>query len=841
MKTSILSLAAACVASFCSATFAAGPGDEAATAVPLSGNGIFHYDGNIYTDTQSNIFGSTCFPDNTVFYNDAFVCWTASCTGTVTISACGPAGAPAGTRIAVWDGCGTPSEVVPPICCDDNFCGQKDAEVRCQVICGHQYLVRIGLDSPQPVVVRDVTFTCDGAPCDTEPQCASCCARPPRVSGFQSPTLVGTSWEPADNKFVVHVFDASTYATQLPGPWPAIPVYEHPDWTRAKLGTVFGVTVDGDGNIYVAHSAIYQLDKTGTVGGGGAGAIYKLDSATGTPSLFCKLPNVETCAPAASCAPGLGNLTYSCAHDCIYCTNFEDGRIYRIAMNGTLLEAYNFTAAAIQTPVALATDVPGAVPYGQLTWAVGVSGDRLYFSVVNEDGSFVSAVKANEIWSIPLTPVTGAFAGANATLEITMPDFAPGWSNPVADLSFDADCCMFIAERSMSGPSSTSAHQSRLLKFCPGGPAGTGWTASADHFETGISGGLQDSCAGGVGVDFGTGGLVWATSDAMAFGPTYYGIIGLPTTGGVNANGLLVDMNGDTSNVDKTWVGSVEVTCKLVDVCTATGVATCHIGPDGLPDGTYDISLTIHNGLDGVPANFILLPDLGTYIPLVPPLAPGASTKVNINVPGQTPGTLTLAIGLFNSTGAECCGIPDVDIELPDCDCLLTEHLAATCHDDEDPTTYWYDVSFTLRNTSGFIARHLFIIPTGAGVTTTPQYVQLPFLAPGQTMPINFVLKFPGAPPVGPDGLWHTQVSLSMHNISLAICCKKIIEISGPVDCGTPLMGDLNHDGKVDGADLGIMLASWGVATAGSTPADINVDGKVDGVDLGTLLGNWQQ
>ena len=53
--------------------------------------------------------------------------------------------------------------------------------------------------------------------------------------------------------------------------------------------------------------------------------------------------------------------------------------------------------------------------------------------------------------------------------------------------------------------------------------------------------------------------------------------------------------------------------------------------------------------------------------------------------------------------------------------------------------------------------------------------------------------------------------------------------------CAVPLVGDVNGDGKVDGFDLGLLLAQWG--TAGS--ADFNHDGTVDGFDLGTLLANW--
>jgi len=52
------------------------------------------------------------------------------------------------------------------------------------------------------------------------------------------------------------------------------------------------------------------------------------------------------------------------------------------------------------------------------------------------------------------------------------------------------------------------------------------------------------------------------------------------------------------------------------------------------------------------------------------------------------------------------------------------------------------------------------------------------------------------------------------------------------VGCGA----DLNNDGVVDGADLGLFLGDWG---GGATPADLNADGIVDGADLGLLLGDW--
>ena len=47
--------------------------------------------------------------------------------------------------------------------------------------------------------------------------------------------------------------------------------------------------------------------------------------------------------------------------------------------------------------------------------------------------------------------------------------------------------------------------------------------------------------------------------------------------------------------------------------------------------------------------------------------------------------------------------------------------------------------------------------------------------------------------------------------------------------------GDFNNDGDIDGYDLGMMFAGWGMD--GET--DINDDGVTNGLDLGILLENW--
>lgn len=51
--------------------------------------------------------------------------------------------------------------------------------------------------------------------------------------------------------------------------------------------------------------------------------------------------------------------------------------------------------------------------------------------------------------------------------------------------------------------------------------------------------------------------------------------------------------------------------------------------------------------------------------------------------------------------------------------------------------------------------------------------------------------------------------------------------------CGS--IADLNGDGLVNGADLGLLIAQWG----GSGTADFNGDGIVNGADLGVMIAEW--
>ena len=65
---------------------------------------------------------------------------------------------------------------------------------------------------------------------------------------------------------------------------------------------------------------------------------------------------------------------------------------------------------------------------------------------------------------------------------------------------------------------------------------------------------------------------------------------------------------------------------------------------------------------------------------------------------------------------------------------------------------------------------------------------------------------------------------------------KQVIPAGRLTRGGTLNRFDLNQDGRVNGADLGIVLGAWGSA---HPPADFDGSGSVNGADLGQMLGAW--
>lgn len=77
---------------------------------------------------------------------------------------------------------------------------------------------------------------------------------------------------------------------------------------------------------------------------------------------------------------------------------------------------------------------------------------------------------------------------------------------------------------------------------------------------------------------------------------------------------------------------------------------------------------------------------------------------------------------------------------------------------------------------------------------------------------------------------------------NIGIGDSRLMEIGGTINGSVVSFapGDLNQDGAVNGADLGLLLAAWGpCGDCADCPADLDGDCAVTGADLGVLLSNW--
>ena len=195
---------------------------------------------------------------------------------------------------------------------------------------------------------------------------------------------------------------------------------------------------------------------------------------------------------------------------------------------------------------------------------------------------------------------------------MTLPALPGGmYSNPVADINFGPTGNLLLAERSMGDLTNPGAHQSRGLEYVRSGPA---WIPSPHVFKVSELS-SPGSAAGGVDQDFGPGGRVWFSGDALHLSvDLIYGLQGLPALGGDITNSILIDLNGNISEFNKTQIGDVALSCPAgllpsedIDVSLSTGFDE-DTGRT-LPRGTADDDWTVQVGIDPTqPALLVVQP-----------------------------------------------------------------------------------------------------------------------------------------------------------------------------------------------------------------------------------------
>ena len=659
-----------------------------------------------------------------------------------------------------------------------------------------------------------------------------CCGEKPHfedpayASFFTGQVAIATCYADLGADAVLVVEDLKNQATAPLNSNYAPPAYHGPasSWSRDKLGDIFGLTLDDSGNIYVTATTAYSNDIY--PGGGNAMDIYKIGGTSGAISLFAALPQ----APATFPGAGLGNIAYDCIHKNFYASNIDDGLIYRLDLSGNTLSTWDhgLNLPSALPPASAIPDDPKVsfTALGRRVWGLQAHNNRLYYGIWWEDGGQPNPTQANEVWSVALNS-SGNFVPGTDQLEVSVPPLdASNFSNPVSDISFGPAGTMLLAERSMSGDTTPGAHQSRALEYTL--VAGTWTLLNPAKFQ--ISQLYPPgSSAGGDDYDFGAGGRVWVTGDALHLNTNdnIYGLQGLPASGGSIINSILIDLNGDISQQNKTQIGDVEIPCPD---CEINGTVVTPSNP-GAP---YTYQFTVTNHSNQAASTIVILPISGVTsitpqtILLSPPLLPGQTSQMfTLTLNGAQPGVQAcFNIALVSKDGSTCCS-RQICVPIPDCFEVLKQSVVCL-------PTGQVQLTVTLKNLEAYTLFHAAVVPSNPTKTATPSFFNLsPTVPPFGTTTITTVFS----PVAVGETVFYT---LTIHSSELEICCSRVLSFTA--NCKRTLCSATSRltQGTAGAFDIGMPLTGTsGVEDrdgAGSYLAVFTFDGFVTSGDA-TIVG----
>ncbi len=269
------------------------------------------------------------------------------------------------------------------------------------------------------------------------------------------------------------------------------------------------------------------------------------------------------------------------------------------------------------------------------------------------------------------------------------------------------------------------------------------------------------SSAGGVDYDFGAGGRVWVTGDALQFSPNViYGLQGLPASGGSILNSILIDLNGDTTNQNKTEIGDVELPCPD---CEIKGTV---ITPS-MPGAPYTYQFTVTNHSTVAASNIVILPISGVTsitpqtIHLSPALLPGqTSPTFTLTLNGAQPGVQAcFNIALVSSDGTTCCS-RQLCVPIQGCFEVLSQSVKCLA-------TGQVQLTVTIKNLEAYTLFYAAVLPSNPSKTATPDFFTLsPTAPPFGTTTISTVIS----PVASGETVFYT---LTVHSANLEICCSR--------------------------------------------------------------------
>lgn len=322
--------------------------------------------------------------------------------------------------------------------------------------------------------------------------------------------------------------------------------FDPANWTSDKIGQVFGIAIDDAENIYLGSSDIYFpfIAPSGNIGRPyPPGQIFKCVPPTWQAVPLAVLPN------SGGPVNGTGNLAFDKWNKQLFVTNLEDGKIYKLATDGTILETYD--------PWVPDNLINGIVAQDESVWGIGVNEESGKVKV------YFPRVSASERSIYSITLIAGNFPPAGSeVLEISN---LPGSQKIVSDLAFSTDGQeLLIAERG-------DPHQA--LAFSYSMPSTT-WTLNQIYF---VGSSVGQNSAGGLDFAYTEADghksescdeFFWVSGNYMdarnSTSGKIYGMEGISYSGN-NASSASIDPNMDTDLfIDygapfKSSLGDVEV------------------------------------------------------------------------------------------------------------------------------------------------------------------------------------------------------------------------------------------------------------------------------------------
>ena len=335
--------------------------------------------------------------------------------------------------------------------------------------------------------------------------------------------------------------------------------------TASDVGQVFAITLDDglqpvvDGvtpNIYLGATSAYGLHivipdadddgrpervKRGRANAewmagqfgpdGGPGSIWKVDGTTGETSIFATLPD--------NSGPGVGDIVYDTSSLHFYASDLDTGLIHRINSAGAIVDSFDHgvkgrSAEGLEPEeddgVRMDIRDDGFDSQDPQTWGFTQAERRVHGLGLYGGRLFYAVAEGPTVWSVAVN-LDGSFG------DDPRPEFevsgTPG-NHPIADIAFDAQGMMYVAQRSLSLGSQdytrlTEEKRSVVFRYkreLPEDPETPGsWIPVPDEVAVGFVPDNRNT-AGGLALGYGysedgqlnrgaCGGTLWATGNRL--------------------------------------------------------------------------------------------------------------------------------------------------------------------------------------------------------------------------------------------------------------------------------------------------------------------------------------